>query len=216
MYFAAALGHLEVVRALVTELGAEVNQAIQNGCTPVFIAAYQGHLEVVRALVTELGADVNQAKQDGTTPLYIAAQNGHLEVVRALVTELGADVNQAMKDSVTSRALMTELGANAMQDIKDSITPVVIAAHMGHDQVAKYLARHGADISVFSQQLPNVAKSNDLAQWLESKSSCANPECVKGGEKRCARCLKVRYCSRECQVAHFRTHKVICKPPVDQ
>merc|ERR1719469_285103 len=104
---------------------------------------------------------MNQAMQDGTTPLLIAAHQGHLEVVRALV-------------------------------------------ELGHDQVAKYLARHGADISVFSQQLPNVAKSHDLAQWLESKSSCANPGCVKGGEKRCARCLKVRYCSRACQVAHFR------------
>ena len=111
---------------------------------------------------------------------------------------------------------LTELGADVMQAIKDGITPVVIAAHMGHDQVAKYLARHGADISVFSQQLPNVAKSHDLAQWLESKSSCANPECVKGGEKRCARCRKVRYCSRECQVTHYHTHKVTCKPPTDQ
>ena len=183
------------MRALVTELGADVNHADQDGFTPLFVAAQIGHLEVARALVTELGADVNQATQDGFTPLHIAAQQGHLEVVRALVTELGADVNQAKQDGVT---------------------PLMVAAAAEHEHVVKWLARHGANISVSSEDYGTAAKlarSNDLAQWLESKSSCANPECAKGGEKRCARCRKVRYCSRECQVAHYRTHKATCRPP---
>ena len=136
--------------------------------------------------------------QNGFSPLLIAAGHRHLDVVRALVTELGADVNQA-----------TQAG----------VTPLMAAAAMEHEHVVKWLARHGANISLSSKEYgkaSNLARSNDLAQWLESKSSCANPECVKGGEKRCARCLKVRYCSPKCQVAHFRTHKVTCKPPADQ
>ena len=67
-------GDIEPLRALVMELGANVNQAKQNGATPLFVAAQEGHLEVVRALVTELGANVNQANQDGATPLFVAAQ----------------------------------------------------------------------------------------------------------------------------------------------
>lgn len=30
--------------------------------------------------------------------------------------------------------------------------------------------------------------------------------------KRCAKCQKGHYCSRECQVAHWKTHKVSCTP----
>ena len=39
---------------------------------------------------------------------------------------------------------------------------------------------------------------------------CSN--CGKNDEKnqRCARCRKVCYCSRECQVAHWAHHKVMC------
>jgi ankyrin repeat protein len=197
LHIAAQIGHLDGVRALVTELGADVNQAKQDGATPLLIAAQNGHLEVVRALVTEMGADVNQAEQNGSTPLCVAAEQGHLEVVRALVAELGADVNQATQDGVT---------------------PLMVAAAMQHEHLAKWLARHGANISLSSEdygKASNLARSNDLAQWLESKSSCANPECVEGSEKRCARCRKVRYCSRECQVAHYRIHKATCRPPTE-
>jgi ankyrin repeat protein len=111
LFMAAQKGHLEVVRALVTELGADVNQATQDGATPLLIAAGKGHLKVVRALVTELGADVNQAAQNGVTPLLIAAQEGHLEAVRALVMELGADVNQATQDGTTPLLLLVLRGA---------------------------------------------------------------------------------------------------------
>ena len=88
LFNAAGQGNLEVVRALVTELGANVDQATQDGATPLCVAAQEGHLTVVRALVAELGANVDQAMQDGTTPLFIAAHKGQLEVVRALVTKL--------------------------------------------------------------------------------------------------------------------------------
>ena len=192
LFNAAGQGNLEVVRALVTELGANVDQATQTGATPLGVAAQEGHLTVVCALVAELGANVDQAMQDGATPLYIAAQKGHFKVVRALVKELGANVDQAKSSGET---------------------PLYVAAQEGHDQIAKWLARHGADIPSEKLTDSNLARSDDLVQWLKKKSSCANPGCAKGGEKRCARCRKVRYCSRECQVAHHSTHKATCRPP---
>jgi hypothetical protein len=37
-------------------------------------------------------------------------------------------------------------------------------------------------------------------------------KCGREGElKKCARCLSVAYCGRECQTAHWPTHKVHCK-----
>jgi ankyrin repeat protein len=93
--------HLAVIRLLVKEAGVNVNQADNDGSTPLFIAAQNGYLDVVRLLVEELGADVNQARYDGTTPLYIAAQYGHLDVVRCLVKGLGANVNNATYEGYT-------------------------------------------------------------------------------------------------------------------
>jgi len=48
-------------------------------------------------------------------------------------------------------------------------------------------------------------------------SSCAN--CGKGGEqsgklKNCAACMMVKYCSRDCQIAHRPQHKKACKKRV--
>jgi hypothetical protein len=44
-------GHLELVRCLVNELGADVNQADDKGCTPLMIATLRKHVDVVRWLV---------------------------------------------------------------------------------------------------------------------------------------------------------------------
>ena len=34
-----------------------------------------------------------------------------------------------------------------------------------------------------------------------------------GRMRKCARCMLVRYCSPECQRAHWKTHKKVCAPP---
>jgi ankyrin repeat protein len=86
---AAVGGHLDVLRCLVRELGADVNQAIRSGVTPLTAAALSKNVAVVRCLV-ELGADINPNWGDDT-PLILAAYAGKTAVVRCLV-ELGAEV----------------------------------------------------------------------------------------------------------------------------
>jgi ankyrin repeat protein len=236
-------GHLEVVRVLVAELGANVNQGTQDGVTPLYAAAQQGHEEVVRVLVAELGANVNQGTQNGVTPLHFAAEDGNVEVVRVLVAELGANVNQGTQNGATPliaaaqhghmkvvRLLVAELGANIDQANIKGLTPVMAASAQGHEKIVKWLTRKGADIKKTAAHpthpevlctAAHIASdrstkaSKELAEWLESKQSCANPDCAEGGKKRCARCRKVRYCSRECQLAHFRVHKKTCQAPSD-
>ena len=47
-------------------------------------------------------------------------------------------------------------------------------------------------------------------QWGDV-SRCARCGAEGDNLKRCSRCKKVAYCSRDCQVAHFPEHKAPCK-----
>jgi hypothetical protein len=93
---AAQGGYVEVVRYLVQQMGANVNQT-HHGDTPLIIAAENGFTDLVRLLVTDLGADINH----GTSPLIVAARRGDLAIVRCLI-ELGADVGAVNSDGYTA------------------------------------------------------------------------------------------------------------------
>jgi hypothetical protein len=66
---------LDVVRCLVKELNAVVNQASENGPTSLRIVAEEGKLDVVWCLVKELDVAVNGATHKGYTPWAVAVGN---------------------------------------------------------------------------------------------------------------------------------------------
>jgi hypothetical protein len=110
---AAHGGHLEAMRCLVRELGADVNQATRSGSTPLVFAARRNDLALVHFLVEELGADANQAVwNDGRTPLNVAASRGNLAVVRSLV-HLGAEVGAVDFDGDTALLMSALFGEYA-------------------------------------------------------------------------------------------------------
>ena len=53
---------------LLVTAGASMDQAMNDGGTPLLIACQNGHPEVAQLLVTA-GASVDQARNDGCTPL---------------------------------------------------------------------------------------------------------------------------------------------------
>jgi ankyrin repeat protein len=93
--------HLEVVRLLVWERGADVNQT-SHGLTSLLLATKRNNLPMVQCLVVALGAGVNQAMpNDGRTALDIAARNGYSAVARCLV-DFGAEYGALDTDGDTA------------------------------------------------------------------------------------------------------------------
>jgi len=76
-----------------------VDQAANNGCTPLFQAAQEGQEKCVELLLGA-GAAVDQANNNGSTPLFIAAQEGQEKCVQLLLGA-GAKVDQADNNSTT-------------------------------------------------------------------------------------------------------------------
>lgn len=73
------------------------------------------------------------------------------------------------------------------------------------------IGRIGCSSSSSQARLENV--KSRLQKALMDK--CSNPECTNSQEgatlSECAACRSVRYCSRDCQLAHWSAHKEQCK-----
>jgi uncharacterized protein len=75
-------GQVSGVKELI-DSGADVNQAGEQGWTPLNWAAGKGNVEIATLLV-ENGADVFKTGRDQRTPYMIALAAGHADVVRFL------------------------------------------------------------------------------------------------------------------------------------
>jgi ankyrin repeat protein len=188
LYIAAKENKLAIVRCLVKELGADVNQANDGGLTPMCAAAEKVDIALMRCLVKEFGVDVNKGNVAGAMLLYIAAVKGHLEMVRCLVDELGADVNQA--------------------DDK-GCTPLMIATLRKHVDVVRWLIKAGAGpqpadgseitAAMFSKHVDAPAEQT---AYLEAKTHCSHFGCSSAGVMKCMGCRQARYCGEACKLAH--------------
>ena len=90
---AALFGPFCCVDALLAAK-ANVNQAEQDGMSPLFISATKGHGGIVDALLAAK-ADANQARQDGASPVLFSAGQGDSGIMDALLAAK-ANVNLAM------------------------------------------------------------------------------------------------------------------------
>lgn len=93
----------------------------------------------------------------------------------------------------------------ALNQSRDPLTNMMLTWNTVY-QVAQCLSELGAAFSTVASPL------------LCNNPSCSNLSCPselglvsKGKSKICAGCCTSRYCSRECQKAHWRLHKPVCK-----
>ena len=71
LYKACFTGQAREVRRLLSE-GADVNNADEQGCTPLMAASQNGHVEIVDMLLAAQ-ANANAANNDGQTALHMAS-----------------------------------------------------------------------------------------------------------------------------------------------
>lgn len=76
------------MRQLLTHPDIDVNQAADNGKTPLLVASTKGHAGIVRLLLTHPDIDVDLGRRY-VSPLLEAMVKGHADVER-LLTEAGA------------------------------------------------------------------------------------------------------------------------------
>jgi hypothetical protein len=213
----------EVVKCMVRELGADVNQANEKGVTAVLIASVNGNLKMVKLLATELGADVDHTDAKGHTPLNLAAWHGNLAVMRCLVMELHANVDRGDNKGWTPlhsvaeqggldavQCLVEELGADVNLAAQDGgATPLMIAALKMNHNIVRYLLKHGVDpqktfpgnVVTAAHISANAGAPSEETACLEARTHCANPSCTNAGLKKCERCLQAYFCGSACTLA---------------
>ena len=77
-------GHVEVMRVLIDDGGADVNAVDMYRLTSLHSAALYGHVAAAELLIAR-GAAVNAVNEDGWTPLVLARQNERADVERVLL-----------------------------------------------------------------------------------------------------------------------------------
>ena len=80
--------------------GNHVNQASNDGCTPLWRASREGHVDTVKVLLAAKDINVNQADEDGRTPLNWASHNGHVDTVKCLLAAKDINVNKTDDEEI--------------------------------------------------------------------------------------------------------------------
>jgi hypothetical protein len=116
------------------------------------------------------------------------------------------------------RCLVKEFDADVNQETKEGGTPLMAAAQNKFGEINTFLIKYGADPMYSAPTFGTAADlsrrngaPSDQIRYLEARTHCAKPGCDDAGVKKCAGCLKIYYCRRECQLAHWLTHKADCK-----
>jgi ankyrin repeat protein len=210
---AAVCGHVSVLRCLVEEGTASVDQRTgESGSTPLCVAAHVGHLAIVKYLVEEGKASVDHETKEGCTPLSLAAIEGHLPIVKYLVEEGKASVDRENKKGATPLCMAALQGhekvvkyllrtgrADATRCV-EGVSPLHMAVYGKHDKVAKLLARHLRSIGETVDDLHDATGSIVLP--TEIKRKLAARHCARCGRTRAPEEGAFKLCSK-CKIARY-------------
>jgi hypothetical protein len=96
-------------------------------------------------------------------------------------------------------------------------TPLMSATAGKHQKVITWLLKNGANAQATFKTFGTAADIFQISGapaehivYLQARTHCAKPGCSGAGLKKCANCLEVFFCSKDCQVAAWPAHKDDC------
>ncbi|XP_032091514.1 protein phosphatase 1 regulatory subunit 12C isoform X3 [Thamnophis elegans] len=157
---------MEVVEFLV-ENGADVNQADNEGWTPLHVAASCGYNEIAQYLLDH-GANIAAVNSDGDVPLDIAEADSMEALLRAEIEKRGVDVEVAKREEeeMMLRDARHWLNDGKISDEphpKTGATALHVAAAKGYVEVMRLLLQAGYDTNV--QDKDGWAPLHAAAHW---------------------------------------------------
>jgi len=148
LHCAAYYGHLEIVKYLIEEHGADIQVCgDEEDCEDVFNSAVMGkHIEIVKYLVKK---HKDAIRKFVVNAIVNAVEIEEFNIVKYLITEGGADVSEYGEDVLYAAAkmgridivkcLVGEHGVNIYTTDNDR-DPIEVAIKNDHVEVVKYLA----------------------------------------------------------------------------
>lgn len=151
---AAAAGHTETVKTLLSMDQIEVNEKNWRGWSALSYAIGNGHVEISGLLLENPNIDVNNIDDKGCTPLLYATSNGNEAMLRLLLEDGRANFSYADRRDRTALSYAVEHGnvkivKLLLDQSSDFIKlelenqrtrpPVLYAAEKGHLQILRLL-----------------------------------------------------------------------------
>ena len=158
LHIASMLGHLDLVKELLSRKPEFATELDSLGSTPLHLAAAKGHVEVVRELLWADSAACLVRNQDGRTALHVAAVKGRAEVVGELV-KARSESTRALTDRGES-VMHLCVGSNRLEGLR-----VLVESVGKDDEVLNWKDGNGNTILHIA-----VAKKQ-IKVWIRSPAS---------------------------------------------
>jgi ankyrin len=148
-------GQIDTIRQYI-EKGVDINQAFEQGITPLHVAVINNQ-EAIVTLLINAGAQIQAADETtGATPLHLAAAYGRENIMKLLLNK-GADKDCAMKFGLTPLLLAAQFGQSQVVQVliekktninhtdEEGFSALHFAAQNGNEVIARLLINHGAN-----------------------------------------------------------------------
>jgi len=219
-----------VASDVIEELKTSSAEQIQSAAQPEIVAS-----DVIEEVKTSSAEQIQSAAQpeivafeevktSSSEPVQIAAQS---EIVASEVSALEESVGEkgvvlvsevavaATVEEVKQQIEVTENSAinqvEAVVEISDEIGKAEEDGEVTDDESEKTDSEKTESEKMDSEKTSQPRTISKLPTEI-----CSEPTCENKATKACARCVSVAYCSKECQVKHWKdpvkSHKMNCNP----